>query len=190
MPRSAFTCKNCFIGCRSDRASRSLRPKVKLLPVSVHRIQRSSPPDPIGCDTVVVGFIAELRQVVYQEPCLYSCPRSHKKPRPVSKSVAQAQARRDTRRGSLEELSKYYLRDGVENWEVAKLLSKGKGLFDALATFNLPTCFSVVEDLEAHPTPNNSAPGTSTSPTIAVYRITPAGWIPMHIRTRHLFDDR
>ena len=166
--RSTVAWANCFDGCGSERASRSLRLKVKLLPVSIHRIQRSGPPDSIGCDTVVAEFIAELRQVVYQEPCLYSTVRLHKKQGPVSRPAARAQARRDALRGSLEELSKYYLRDaGADEWRTAKLLSRGKGLFDALATFNLPTCFSVVEDLEVHPTSNESATRASTSTAAA-----------------------
>ena len=165
---TCITCANWFNGCGSERASRSLRAKLKLLPVSIDRIQRNSPPDPIGCDTVVTKFIAESRQAAYQKPHLRTSKRLGENTEPFSKKAAKERERRDALRGSLEELSKYYLRDaGAKEWEVAELLSKGKDSFDAFAMLNLPTCLPVVEDVEAHPTPNESAPGASTSTAAA-----------------------
>ena len=199
VPRTCITCANWFNGCGSERASRSVRAKLKLLPVSIHRIQRNGPPDPIGCDTVVTKFIAEFRQAVYQEPCLGKNRKLAQKMGPVSREAAKEQERRDALRSPLEELSKYYLRDaGAKKWEVAELLSRGKGLFDVFATLNLPTCLPVVEDLESHPTPNESTPGASIStaatsevPTnlpcfnwmasIAAYQSAPAALMPKDV---------
>ena len=192
-------CANWFNGCGSERASRSLRAKLKLLPVSIDRIQRNGPPDPVGRDTVVAKFIAEFRQVVYQEPCLGKNKRLAQKVGPVSRKAAKEQERRSALRSPLEELSKYYLRDaGAKEWEVAELLSKGKGVFDVFATLNLPTWLPVVEDLEANPTPNESAPGASTSTaatsevpanlpffnwmaSIAAYQSAPAALMPKDV---------
>ena len=180
---TCVTCANWFNGCGSERASRSLRAKLKLLPVSINCIQRNGPPDPIGCDTVVIKFIAEFRQAVYHRPHLRTSKKWGQNTEPVSRKAAKERERRDALRGSLEELSKYYLRDGQWKWETAELLSKGKGSFDAFATLNLPTCLPVLEDLEAYPTPNESAPGASTSTAGASEVEVPAN-LPLPARRR------